>query len=222
LADPLGEGVQSPLNLNPSLQNINGLEGTLLAQVNTLPSGSVPAAALSRYYKDFEPSLLGINVGNGGKTRVPAGYPNNANDPFYWYVVVDLRDLTISANVTSRSANSVPSQITGFQNNPNYFLFFIANAQISPNYPQGALYAFLESLGADTELPRGEEIFQQLGTGALRNFSYVLASTFDPSDPPGFEVFSTVHYATLAMYFLPVTINGKTTYTPVLLNSQTA
>ena len=185
---------------------------------SSLPEGSKPAVALSRYYKTFNESSITIDSTHVDNSAVFS----NADTPVYWYVVVDLKTLKVVANVTSKSNDSVPSAISSYKDNSQYFLFFIANSQLGYNVPQGSLYTFLNDIGADQQLARGEEMIEQLGTGAIRYFSYILAATMNTKDAGGFELFSYTHPMILTMYFLPVTYNDQTIYAPVILGSQTA
>ena len=183
----------------------------------TSPEGSKPAVALSRYYETFNRSQLVIDDNPVYNSEITDNYET----PTYWYVVVDLTTLKVVANVTSESNDSVPTEISSYENNSQYFLFFIANSQRGYNVPQGSLYTFLNDIGAGQQLARGEEMIEQLGTGSIRYFSYILAATMDTTDAGGFEIFSYTHPMILTMYFLPVTYNEKTTYAPVILGSQT-
>lgn len=214
---PIVGGKDSTLNLN-SAQDLKSLGGTLLAQANSLPTGSKPAVALSRYYNTFNVSSLVINGSYVTNSEVRTNYET----PTYWYVVVDLTSLKVVANISSTSNDSVPSQIASYENNSQYFLFFIANSQRGYNIPQGSLYTFLKNIGAGQQLDRGEEMIGQLGTGAIRFFSYILAATMDTSDTGGFEIFSYTHPMILTMYFLPVEFNNQTIYAPIIIGSQTS
>jgi hypothetical protein len=138
-----------------------------------------------------------------------------ADENFYWFVVVDLSDLNVVAQAVSTSNTTIPSEIQPYAGKTGFFLYLIANSQISSNIPQGDLYAFLRATGSGALLRRGEQIIEQLGTGSITRFSYILAATLDEKDLPGFETFSTSGYTVLAMQFVPVEIEGKTTYAPV-------
>ena len=185
---------------------------------STLPTGSKPAVALSRYYETFNESSIAIDGTYVDNSEVFKNYET----PVYWYVVVDLTSLKVVANVTSESNDSVPSEISSYENNSQYFLFFIANSQRGYNIPQGSLYTFLNNIGAGAQLNRGEEMIEQLGTGSIRYFSYILAATMDTTDAGGFEIFSYTHPMILTMYFLPITVNDSTIYAPVIIGSQTS
>ncbi len=214
---PIVGGKNSNLDLN-SAQDLKSLGGTLIAQASDLPTGSKPAVALSRYYQTFNQSSIAIDGTYVDNSEVF----NNYETPVYWYVVVELTTLDVVANVTSTSNDSVPSQISAYIDNSQYFLFFIANSQRGYNIPQGSLYTFLQDIGAGPQLERGEEMIGQLGTGAIRYFSYILAATMNTSDTGGFELFSYTHPMILTMYFIPVTVNGSTIYAPVIIGSQTS
>ncbi|MEM9275043.1 MAG: hypothetical protein AAGA80_19065 [Cyanobacteria bacterium P01_F01_bin.143] len=184
---------------------------------SNIPEGSKPAVALSRYYETFNQSSIAIDGSFVDNSEVFKNYET----PVYWYVVVDLTTLKVVANVTSDSNDSVPSAVSSYKDNSQYFLFFIANSQRGYNIPQGSLYTFLADIGAGPQLARGEEMIEQLGTGAIRYFSYILAATMNTKDAGGFELFSYTQQMILTMYFLPVTYNDQTIYSPVILGAQT-
>jgi len=169
---------------------------------------NVPATGLSNYVGGWPATALVI-----GNNSVPFG--GTYNVPSYWFVAVDLTDLSIYQNIVSQDPNNVPPAIQALLGNTQYFLFFIANYQSTPNIVQGSLYTFLQAVGAGGELARGEQMIEQLGTGMIRYFSYVLAATCDDTDMPGFEIFNDADYAVLTMQFMPVTVNGQTIYAPV-------
>jgi hypothetical protein len=169
---------------------------------------NVPATALSSYVNQYPVTALVI-----GNNYVQ--YNGTYNAPAYWYVAVDLTNLSIVQNIISQDSNNVPPAIQALLGNAKYFLFFVANWQSTFNLVQGSLYTFLQAVGSGPQLARGEQMVEQLGTGTIVNFSYVLAATFDNNDLPGFEVFSSTLYTVLTMQFMPVTVNGQTIYAPV-------
>jgi hypothetical protein len=177
---------------------------------------NVPASIVSRYWNSPHWPQLGI-----GKKYYP---PNNGDGskPFYWYTVVSLTDLSVPDQAVSNSNDTVPANIAKYLNNPDYFLFFASNAQGSSNIPHGQLWDFLKQVGSGPALQRGEQMIDQLGTGNIVHFSYVLAATFNTNDLPGFEIFSPDVSAILTMQFMPVTVNGKTYYAPIQVGSQSS
>jgi hypothetical protein len=170
----------------------------------------VPATALSRYWDTFEISQISIGSQQYW-TKV------DPNDHVYWFVVVSLADLSVAAQATSASATEVPAAIKPYLDSSDHFLFFVANSQAGYNVPQGELATFLAAVGAGAELARVEQSIEQLGTGSLRFFSYVLGATMDTSDLPGFEVCSFFEPSILTMQFKPIEVDGKTTYAPIRL-----
>jgi len=164
-----------------------------------MSNAAIPASALSRYYNTFQPSLLRI-----GAEWVKASLYQKYDDPWYWFVVVSLEDLSIVANECSTSATDVPQSIAAYQGKTGYFLFFIANAARGYTIPQGTLYTFIRNVGGGRQLERLEQSIEQLGTGTITFFSYVLAATTDTEDLPGFEMSSQNHYSVLNMQFKPI------------------
>lgn len=126
------------------------------------------------------------------------------DDPWYWYVVVSLQDLSVVANECSTSTTEVPSTIAPYEGKTGYFLFFIANAARGYSIPQGDLHTFLRNVGSAIQLKNLEQAIEQLGTGVITQFSYALAATTDTADLPGFEASSQNHYSVLNLQFIPV------------------
>jgi hypothetical protein len=171
-------------------------------------ASNVPASALSNFVNQWPASTLVI-----GDNYVP--YSNPSNTPWFWYVAVDLTDLSINQNIVSNDPENVPPAIQALLGNTQYFLFFIANWQSSYNLPTGNLATFLQQVGSGPALANGEQAIEQLGTGTLLNFSYILAATFDDNDQVGFEAFSVTDYSVLTMQFMPVQVGGNTIYAPI-------
>ena len=73
----------------------------------------------------------------------------------------------------------------------------------------------MQQVGSGPQLANGEQAIEQLGTGNLLNFSYILAATFDNNDQVGFEAFSVTDYSVLTMQFMPVQVGGNTIYAPI-------
>lgn len=176
-----------------------------------MATSSVPATAISRYrLGPSSPTALAI-----GPNRLYAKVSANDEEVF-WFVVVDLSDLSVVANEVSTSNSTVPASIQPYAGKQGYFLYFLTNAQRTNNLPQGTLHAFLTKAGAASTLHELEQIVEQLGTGWVNCYSYVLATTLDTGSLPGFEVGSTQGYSTLVMSFIPVNVAGTTTYAPAL------
>lgn len=171
-------------------------------------AANVPASIVSRYYTGTHFSTLAI--GNNF-------YPPKADlsTSFYWYTVVDLTNLSVPDVAVSPANDSVPANIAKYLGNDQFFLFFAANMQKSPNIPHGSLATFLQQAGSGPALARGEQMINQLGTGNIQLFSYILAATFTVGDNPGFEMFSDTVSTVLTMQFMPVTVNGKIVYAPI-------
>lgn len=171
-------------------------------------AANVPASIVSRYYTGTHFSTLAI-----GKNFYPP--QADLSTSFYWYTVVDLTNLSVPDVAVSTANDTVPANIAKYLGNDQFFLFFAANMQRSSNVPHGALAAFLQQVGSGPALARGEQMINQLGTGNIQLFSYILAATFTVGDLPGFELFSDTVSTVLTMQFMPVTIDGKIVYAPI-------
>ena len=174
----------------------------------------VRATALSRYYNTFEPSMLAI-----GDNYIRSSLQSNYDDFWNWYVVINLKDLSVVANEATTSATDVPHSVLPYQGKTGYFVFFITNAARGYDVPQGQAHDFLVRVGASGWLGRLEQIIEQLGTGTIRYTSYILAATTDDADLPGLEVMSTQGYAIATMQFKPVEGEDSTIlgYAPIVI-----
>jgi len=173
----------------------------------------VPATAFSvfTYSGQGTPPLSQLVIGD--QSYVPSGQQPNTS--FIWLVVVDLTDLKVVANDVSTDGTTVPSDIGQYAGNSQYFLYAISNAAWGTSMPQGDLYALLQKVGGGPGLAFLEQVYDQLGTGYLGAFSYILGATMDASDAQGFEAVSYTELTLLTMGFLPITVNGNTIYAPV-------
>jgi hypothetical protein len=184
---------------------------TATATANVSDTTNVPVTAMSLFVPETT-AYTALVIGNNR----PDWFNLNVNgaEPFWWLVVVDLTNLNVVANVIADGVN-VPSAVQPYVNNPQYFLFCISNCQTGAQIPYGAFYTFLQQVGGGPELARLEQVYNQLSSGIIKNYSYVLAATMDTTDYPGFEALSFTDATVLAMAFMPVTVGGQTTYAPI-------
>jgi hypothetical protein len=172
---------------------------------------NVPVTAMSNFVPQgpgWTALVIGTERPNWSNLNV------NNNTPFWWLVVVDLTNLNVVANVIADGVN-VPSAVQPYVNNPQYFVFCISNCQTGAQIPYGAFYSFLQQVGGGPELARLEQVYNQLSSGIIANYSYVLAASMDTTDYPGFETLSFAEPTVLAMQFQPITVGGNTTYAPI-------
>jgi hypothetical protein len=171
-------------------------------------AANVPVLVSSNYPNSGWPSYMMI----GSTAYFIPGDPQYST---WWFVVVDLQTLNVVAQEVSDEGNVVPPSVQQYVGNSQYFLFFVASNMMGGNFPQGDLYNMLVQVGAAKRLPWMEQIVAQTGTGYFINFSYILAATMSANDLPGFEEFGDYGRATLVFEFMPITIGGKTIYTPI-------
>jgi hypothetical protein len=139
--------------------------------------------------------------------------------PGYWFVVVDLTNLAVSASVVSTDGTTVPPDVQPYLGQANKLLIFMTMVTSFNQVPQGALFAALKSVGAGVLLDRAEQINTTLGTGHFSYFGYILVATTDTGDSPGFEEFSfSDSNAVLTIQLMPITVDGNTIYTPIALH----
>ncbi|MEA2572782.1 MAG: hypothetical protein QOH93_80 [Chloroflexia bacterium] len=171
------------------------------------PAGSVPVTVMGNLGQAF----AGIRIGTQ-----PYIWPNNPPANSTWFVVIDLTYLQVVANVVSTSTNQVPPALGPYIGNPGFLLITTSIGWTFDHVPQGALYSFLRSTGSGMALDRAEQIYAQLGTGYFSSLGYILAATLDPTDGSGFEEFAYMGAIPIMTFsLLPVTVAGKTIYTPI-------
>jgi hypothetical protein len=169
----------------------------------------VPATAYSAWSSSQTLSQVVIGTSNYSPTI------GDFSTAAIWLLVIDLTDLSVVANELSTDGSTVPSDVAQYVGNPRYLLYAIGNNAWASVLPQGDLYALLQKVGAGQGLANLEQIFAQIGTGFLNPFTYILAATMDASDAPGFEVMSVTNIQLLTMAFLPITVDGNTSYVPI-------
>ena len=146
----------------------------------------------------------------------PSNWPNS-----YWYLVVDRTTLQVVVNLASPDPADVPAAVSSYANNSQYMLIFLSGGITINMVPQGALYQFLVSSGASTQLARLEQINLALSCGIFARMSYVLVGQMASGSGSGFEASSLIQSdslgALLTLQLLPVVIDGVIYYTPVEL-----
>lgn len=170
-------------------------------------NGNVPMAIVGSLATDW----ANVVIGNNFIDPNPNPAPNNS----YWFVVIDLTNLNVVANVTSTSNSDLPSQLNPYVGNPQYLLILTTVGLTFDNLPVGALYSFLQSAGSGPKLEEAEQMFAQLGTGYFSGVGYILVATMDPADTPGFEAMGVFNQPLLFFQMMPVDVGGSTIYTPI-------
>ena len=140
------------------------------------------------------------------------------NTAAIWLSVYDLDNLNQVASDVSTDGSTVPSDISQYVGNSQYFLYAVASNAWASVAPQGDLYALLQKVGAGAGLAQIEQVYATLGTGILGPFTYILGAAMDES-VPGFETNSFFTSSVLTMGFLPIEIDGQTVYAPVQAGS---
>ncbi len=138
----------------------------------------------------------------------------------FWWVGLNLNDpagAPVFEDVSSDNT-SVPSVVSAQAGNPDVFLCFAFFQVFASHLPTGPLYQFLISIGAGKQLRRLEQIVAQSGSNLLDGAAYNLAATLLENDEPGFEVLDMNSDPIMTFEFMPVDINGKTIYAPVMNN----
>ncbi len=141
--------------------------------------------------------------------------PDKSN--LYWMVILNNSDLKVEANFTFSDNSKVPPELSPYLNNPDYIMILSTVRLHSDNLPQSAFHAFLVSEGAGRQLNRAEQIFEAFNCGTWGVMSYALVAVLG-ADSTGYEFFNLMDPVLIStLQFEAITINGKTTYTPVVL-----
>jgi len=159
---------------------------------------------------------VAVVIGSNG-VKLPSNWAGS-----YWFLVVDRTTLQVVANVVSADSAEVPAAVSTYANNGQYLLILLTAAVTINKVPQGALYQFLESAGASTQLARLEQINLALSCGVFTQMSYVLVGQMASGSGSGFEASSVGQTgdslgAVLTLQLLPVVIDGVIYYSPVEL-----
>jgi hypothetical protein len=138
----------------------------------------------------------------------------------YWFVVVDRSSLAVVYNQVQTANNKAPD--LGKFNTSDYILIAVSLGVGLNVAPQGDLFKFLDVNGGGRHLRRVEQVGGQLNCGSLGKFGYALVGVLGNSNVPGFEgsQISTPNAGPiLTLRLLPVTVAGKTMYTPIELSN---
>jgi len=132
----------------------------------------------------------------------------------FWFSVYDRSTLAQVFSVVQDAHKSdvVPPDLAGKYNTPQYFLVLATTGLYSFYLPGGALYNFLVSNGASTQLKWLIQANKQVGCGAFGPMTYALAGVLGPGQPthPRVELGSVDQ--TTSQY-LEATLIGVTTPT---------
>ncbi len=139
----------------------------------------------------------------------------------FWFVVIDRSNLSVVYNQVQTSPTQVPD-LGGF-NSSDYILALATLGVGLNNPPQGDLFNFLDINGGGRELRRVEQIATQFNCGSLGTYAYALVGVLGDGNIPGFEASLVAGGAgvgpIITVQLMPMTIAGKTTYTPVQLQN---
>jgi|GEM_PF-1399570 len=150
------------------------------------------------------------------KLYTPPSHSGNV----FWYVVVSLTNLTdVPVNIVSKDNSTVPPEVAHYAGRYDYMLCFCSLNGGVPYVPQGELYNFLELIGAADFLQRLEQVASQTGSALAQNYAYNFADALTQGDNKAIEALSFAHTPVMTLQLLPITVDGKTVYTPVKVGS---
>ena len=156
---------------------------------------------------------IGVNGANLN-VRVQDDSLRNA----YWFVVVDRQTLKAVANFTTQDNSNVPAQLGPYLGNTEYLLIVSTQNLGSAYLPQGALYNFLVSEGAGSQLARLEQVYASFNCGTWGFMAYSFIAVLGNDGGDSFEA-STIQDSALlqTVELAPIDVNGKVYYTPISL-----
>jgi hypothetical protein len=134
----------------------------------------------------------------------------------YWYVVIDRTNLNVVANFNTKDNSNVPSQLAPYQGNSQYIMILSTQGLGTMFLPQGALYNFLVSEGAGSQLNRAEQIFEALNCGYWGYLNYCFVTVLG-QDTIGFENLDYSSALVSTFSLVPVTVGSGVLYTPTAL-----
>jgi hypothetical protein len=154
----------------------------------------------------------------GAVTYRPPSSHNNS----YWFSVYDRYTLQqVFSVVQVADADTVPADLAGKFNTPQYMLVVTTQNLMSSFVPAGPLHAFLVDNGASTELKKLTQALQQIGCASLGYVSYSMAGVLGPGAPTHPHVEASIISSNIPMYLgatlLGVQVGSQTLYTPVPL-----
>jgi hypothetical protein len=186
-------------------------EKTMSYGGNIIQGGStIPVTVQGSY--EYLPVMAFI----GDQYYSPQNLPPNQPVNGVWYLIVDLTNLSnVVVNEFTTDTTNVPGNVQKYAGNSQYMLIFATVQLLSGSVPTGAVVQLLRNSGAGTQLARMEQMVEQIGSGSFVYVSYTLAGQMGTGT--GFELFSYLDFTILTFQLLPVTVGGKTTYTPIEL-----
>jgi hypothetical protein len=172
---------------------------------------NVPVTVVSNTNNNFY--FAQMSIGKNGLSQ-----QQQSGGGYFWFVVVNRSTLAVEYNQLQTSPNTVPN--IGNLNTTDHILLVATLGMGLNNVPQGALFDFLDVNGGGAELRRVEQIGMQLNCGSLGTYGYALVSVLGNLNLPGFEASAiSTGGPILTVQFMPTTVNGVTTYTPVQLSN---
>jgi len=177
------------------------------------------------------PLSIASAPGNAYLSTVVIGtkqYPSPAKNIAYWFSVYSRTTLAQVYSVAQdgHTPDTVPADLAGKYNTPDYFLVVATTGLGSYYLPGGALYSFLVNNGASVELKRLIQLNQQIGCGAFGVVTYAMAGVLGPGTPSHPRVEAGAVNATNSLYLaatlIGVQVPTGTLYSPYPLTPPAA
>jgi hypothetical protein len=173
----------------------------------------VPITIASSVASDVNPIVV-----IGAVTYQPPSSHNNS----YWFSVYDRYTLQqVFSVVQVADADTVPADLAGKFNTPQYMLAVTTQNLMSSFVPAGPLHAFLVDNGASVALKRLTQALLQIGCGSLGYVSYSMVGVLGPGTPTHPRVEASIMASSDTMYLeatlVGTQVGSQTLYTPVPL-----
>ncbi|WP_460218421.1 hypothetical protein [Psychroserpens sp. MEBiC05023] len=140
----------------------------------------------------------------------------NAKQEQYWMVIFERQTLKVAENFMFSDNTSVPTQVSSYLNNSDYFYVFTTQIMASNRVPTSHLYDWLISEGAGVGLKTIEQEFYALNCAAYRLFSYTFVNIFGPKVSSSLEFYNFENNRLVtALQLMPIQIGGTTSYMPI-------
>lgn len=163
-------------------------------------------------------SEMAIDVKGGSLynyIKMPAAMANNQ----YWMVIFDRKTLKVVENFIFTDNSTVPSQVSAYDNNPEYFYVLTTHNMQTNNLPVGAFYKWLRAEGSGVELSRIEQAAGALNCASWSMISYTLVDIFGPKTANTFEFSNLTKKEMInTLELMPLDIGGQTMYSPVSIS----
>ncbi|MFT3911606.1 MAG: alkaline phosphatase family protein [Ferruginibacter sp.] len=214
----VADGMDDHISKHLLSNNLSTLNVSTMADSSNIPltivTTTIPPVNINKQpYFDFCKIKIGKNLYQPSTIGLKQG------SPYYWALVIDRTsaNLSVVQNFIFTDNNNVPSQLSQYDNNPNYLLILTTYYLSTPMIPAGAFYTFLTSqMNAGPALGRIEQIFGAMYSSNYQYMGYTIVAPFDGSVEQAIEYSETDgNISTYTLQLVPTqNPDGTTVYVP--------